>query len=182
MSRSGYTDDFGDDDPLALGRWRAAVKSAINGRRGQQALREILAALDAMPEKSLIGESLVTADGEFCTLGVLGQARGIDMRSVDPEDADEVAALFNLAPAMAREVVAENDEGVDTHRWVDVEICGPMPPHHFPPYGHKHHLRSVRVEIDPAEVARNRWAHMRAWVASQIKPTAAPSARQEGQA
>lgn len=168
MSRSGYTDDY-DDDPLAGGRWRAAVKSAINGKRDQQALREILAALDAMPEKTLIGESLVTAEGEFCTLGVLGQARGLDMRTVDPEDADAVAALFNLAPAMAREVVFENDEGVDTHRWVEVEICGPMPPHHFPPYGHKRHERTVRVEIDRAEVARNRWTHMRAWVASQIK-------------
>lgn len=165
MSRSGYTDDY-DDDPLAGGRWRAAVKSAINGKRGQQALREILAALDAMPQKTLIGESLVTADGEFCTLGVLGQARGLDMGGVDPEDADAVAALFNLAPAMVREVVFENDEAVDTHRWVDVEICGPIRPG-LPDWGR--HTRSLSIEIDPTEVARKRWAHMRAWVASQIK-------------
>ncbi|MFD1839100.1 hypothetical protein [Paracidovorax cattleyae] len=169
MSRSGYTDDY-DDDPLAGGRWRAAVKSAINGKRGQQALREILAALDAMPEQALIGESLVTAEGEFCTLGVLGQARGLDMRSVDPEDWDAVAALFNLAPAMVREVVFENDEVVNTYRWVDVEICGPMPPRHFRrPYGYERHRRTVCVTIDHAEVARHRWRHMRAWVASQIK-------------
>ena len=64
MSRSGYTDDYGVEDPLAMGRWRAAVNSAINGKRGQAALRETLAALDAMPAKALVGESLVTADGE----------------------------------------------------------------------------------------------------------------------
>ena len=44
MSRSGYGDDYGDDDPLAIGRWRGAVNSAIRGKRGQQTLREILAA------------------------------------------------------------------------------------------------------------------------------------------
>ena len=33
MSRSGYTDD--SEDPLALGRWRQAVKRSLEGRRGQ---------------------------------------------------------------------------------------------------------------------------------------------------
>ena len=34
MGRHGYTDDC-DDDPLALGRWRAQVASSIRGKRGQ---------------------------------------------------------------------------------------------------------------------------------------------------
>lgn len=172
MSRSGYSDDYGDDDPLALGRWRAAVRSAINGKRGQAALRETLAALDAMPEKKLIGESLMTADGEYCTLGVLGAARGLDMQKVDPEDWDAVAELFGIAPAMVREIVFENDENNSQFEWVDVVICGPMPPHHFPPYGHKYHNRTVRIEVAPAIVARKRWRRMRNWVASSIRPTA----------
>lgn len=172
MSRSGYTDDYGDDDPLAMGRWRAAVNSALNGKRGQAALREVLAALDAMPEKALIGESLVTADGDYCTLGVLGAKRGLDMTTVDPEDWDAVAALFGIAPAMVREIVWENDEGTSTCEYVDVVICGPMPPHHFKPYGYKYHERTVRVEIDPAIVAQRRWQRMRNWVASHIKQPA----------
>ncbi|AVS68171.1 hypothetical protein C8245_23130 [Paracidovorax avenae] len=168
MSRSGYTDDYDEDGTGGL--WRGAVARSLAGKRGQAALREILTALDAMPEKALIGESLVTADGEFCTLGVLGQARGLDIRTVDPEDWEAVASLFGIAPAMAREIAFENDEGVDTHRWVDVEICGPMPPHHFRnPYGYERHRRTVCLTIDHAEVARSRWTHMRAWVASQIK-------------
>ncbi|GDY37734.1 hypothetical protein [Acidovorax sp. NB1] len=173
MSRSGYTDDYGDDDPLAMGRWRAAVNSALNGKRGQAALREVLAALDAMPEKALIGESLVTADGDYCTLGVLGAKRGLDMTTVDPEDWDAVANLFGIAPAMVREIVWENDEGTSTHEYVDVVICGPMPPRHFrPPYCEERHNRTVRIEIDPAIVAQRRWQRMRNWVASHIKQPA----------
>lgn len=172
MSRSGYSDDFGDEDPLALGRYRQAVDRAINGKRGQAALRETLAALDAMPDKALIGESLVTADGEYCTLGVLGAARGLNMRDVDPEDAEAVAALFNLAPSMIREIVYENDERTEAYAYVDVVICGPMPPHHFKPYGYKYHNRTVCVDLDPAVVANNRWKNMRAWVASNIKQEA----------
>lgn len=46
MSRSGYTDEYGDGDPLALGRWRQAVKRSIEGKRGQAMLRELLEALE----------------------------------------------------------------------------------------------------------------------------------------
>lgn len=108
MSRSGYSDDC---DGWALIRWRGAVAAAIRGRRGQQTLREILAALDAMPVKALAAESLVTAEGSFCTLGALGSQRGIDLAALDPEDPDGVASAFGVAPALVKEVVYENDEG-----------------------------------------------------------------------
>ena len=169
MSRSGYIDDDGDD-PLAAGRWRAAVLSAINGKRGQAALRSLAAAMDAMPEKVLAAESLVNADGEYCTLGVLGRSRGMDMSKIDPEDWGAVALAFDLAPALVREIVYENDEMTSTYNLVDVDICGPMPPLHYRLYGQSH-IRTVRVDIDPAEVAKNRWEHMRNWVAMHIKPT-----------
>ncbi len=39
VNRSGYCDDYGDDDPLALGRYRAQVASAIRGKRGRAAAR-----------------------------------------------------------------------------------------------------------------------------------------------
>lgn len=177
MSRSGYTDDY-DEDPLAGGRWRAAVKSAIQGKRGQAALRELAAAMDAMPTKALAAESLVNADGEFCTLGVLGQARGMDMAPIDPEDWDAVAAAFGIAPAMVREIVYENDEGVDTHKWVHVVICGPMPEYGFRRWEHERHQRQVRVELDPAVVAAERWARMRKWVAARLK-TGIPLTQQD---
>lgn len=170
MSRSGYSDDYGDDDPLALGRWRGAVQSAIRGARGQQALREILAALDAMPEKALAAESLVTSEGEFCTLGVLGAQRGIAIETLDPDDPEGVADAFGIAPAMVREIVYENDEHIDEFDWVEMEICGPVRPY-WPDYGR--HVRGARVPV--ANVPRRRWEHMRKWVADHIIP--APAAK-----
>jgi len=161
MSRSGYTDDE-CDDPLAHGRWRGQVAAAIRGKRGHSALRELAAAMDAMPVKELAAESLVTEEGEFCTLGVLGQARSLDMAPIDPEDWDAVAAAFNLAPSMVREIVYENDESVSTDNWIEVELCGPLSPY-WPDRGRRH--RSYRIDLPADEVARQRWAHMREWVA-----------------
>lgn len=66
MSRSGYCDDY-DCDPLPLGRWRGQVASAIRGKRGQAFLRELVAALDAMPEKRLIANDLEQA-GNVCAI------------------------------------------------------------------------------------------------------------------
>jgi hypothetical protein len=109
MSRHGYSDDLGDEDPLQLGRWRGRVASAIRGRRGQQLLRDLRDALDAMPEKRLIAEQL-EADGEVCALGAVGRARGIEMSGIDPEDSERVAAAFDIAEPLAREITYENDE------------------------------------------------------------------------
>ena len=111
MSRSGYTDDwdYGEAQWMMI-RWRGAVKSAIRGKRGQSTLKEILAAMDALPVKRLIKNDLQSKTGEFCTLGVLGNARGIDMASLDPDNREGVAAVFDTAPALAAEIFYENDE------------------------------------------------------------------------
>lgn len=58
------------DDWLAAGRWMGAVKSAINGKRGQAALRALEAALVALPTKRLISGRIVK-DGDVCALGAL---------------------------------------------------------------------------------------------------------------
>ena len=169
MSRSGYTDDDGDD-PLAHGRWRAAVRSSLRGKRGQALLKELAEALDAMPDKRLYPGSFATAEGEFCTLGVLGAKRGTKMDDLgDEDDCDPgfVANRFGIAPAMAAEIMYMNDEYVvDVWKWVDVEICGPMPPYHFQPYGHKKHQRSVRVPND--NHPQERWQRMRDWVRENL--------------
>ncbi|QNB14547.1 hypothetical protein G5S35_17735 [Paraburkholderia tropica] len=167
MSRSGYTDE---DDDNTGGLWRGAVMTAIRGKRGQAALKELAAAMDAMPNKTLGAESLVTADGQFCTLGVLGKARGIDMAPLDPDDWEAVAAAFNIAPAMAREIVYENDEGLRTYDWVDVVICGPMRRNRY----YERHERTVRVDIPESILGPQRWQRMRKWVERNIaKPKAA---------
>ncbi|WP_236202204.1 hypothetical protein [Pseudomonas pseudonitroreducens] len=106
MSRSGYSDDCGGWNLIC---WRGAVNSAIKGKRSQAFLIELREALDAMPEKRLITEEL-EADGQFCTLGVLGAKRGIDMSNLAPDCRETVAAAFDIAPALAAEIVFKNDE------------------------------------------------------------------------
>jgi hypothetical protein len=104
MSRSGYCDD--NDGSL----YRGAVRSAMRGTRGQKFLRDLLDALLKLPDKKLITDNL-EKNGAVCALGAVGKERGIDMTNLDPEDAHTVAAKFNIAEALAREVVYENDEG-----------------------------------------------------------------------
>jgi len=162
MSRSGYSDDM--EDMWAHIRWRGAVNSAISGKRGQQALRETLAALDAMPVKELVAGDLVDEDGRHCTLGVLAAARGMDVSGLDPEEPEAVAAAFGLAPALVREVVYENDEFINDWNYVQADVCGPIREHS--PHWER---RFVSVYVPDTKARQRRWAHMRNWVASQIK-------------
>lgn len=164
MSRSGYSDDC---DGWALIRWRGAVASAVRGQRGQALLRELVLALDALPEKRLGAESLVTEDGDFCTLGALGRARGLDMAPIDPDDREAVARAFGTAEALAAEIMYLNDECA-SDEWLrrEIEICGPMRPH-YPDWGR--HARSVRVHNPQA--AEQRWAFMRKWALENLRAT-----------
>lgn len=169
MSRSGYTDD--NEDALALGRWRQAVKRSIEGKRGQAMLTELLAALDAMDDKRLYPGSFATAEGEFCTLGVLGSKRGVkmdDLGDADDCDAEEVGKRFGIAHALAAEVMYMNDEyAVDEWHWVDVEIVGPVRERH-PDWGS--HKRSIRVHND--NHPQERWQRMREWVVKNLRAPA----------
>jgi hypothetical protein len=106
MSRSGYSDDC---DNWSMIRWRGAVNAAIKGKRGQAFLRELIAALDALPEKKLIAHELEEA-GEFCALGAVGKCRGMDVKNIDPHDPERVAKSFGISTALTREIVFMNDE------------------------------------------------------------------------
>lgn len=119
MSRSGYSDDC---ENWSLICWRGAVTSAMKGKRGQAFLLELRDAMDALPEKRLVADVL-EADGQFCTIGVLGAKRGINMEALDPDDREGVAEAFGIAPALAAEIVFMNDEGswnaeTPEQRWV----------------------------------------------------------------
>lgn len=107
-NRSEYSDDM--EDQWGWIRWRGAVASAMRGRKGQAFLRELLAALDAMPEKRLITEEL-HHEGSYCALGVVGQARGMDLDTINPDDHYAVASSFKISNALAREIMFVNDDG-----------------------------------------------------------------------
>lgn len=107
MCRSGYSDDI---DSWSYICWRGAVASAIKGKRGQVFFKELLNALDGMSVKRLITDKL-EVNGEYCTLGVLGNARAIDMEKINPYEPAQVSKGFNIAKALAQEVMFMNDEG-----------------------------------------------------------------------
>ena len=134
MSRSGYDDGIDQRD---LAMWRGMVASASRGKRGQAFFVALAAAMDAMPEKALIAHDLVR-DGAYCALGVLGAARGIDLEKIDPEDAETVAATFNIATCLAQETVFMNDEAyrnitpqerwTKMRAWVARQVSQPQEP------------------------------------------------------
>lgn len=132
MSRSHYSEDGTTWDFI---RWRGAVSQAIRSKRGQFLLKELLDALDEMPVKKLARNALVTADGEYCALGVLGKKRGLPLEMIDPEDPEAVAKAFAVAPALVKEIAFENDDDFFycnlspqgrwnyMRQWVERHIC-----------------------------------------------------------
>lgn len=152
MRRSGYTDDEDSNGQFAM--WRGQVNSAIRGKRGQNLLRDMLTALDAMPEKQIFMGHLVTPEGGVCALGALGQMRGLNMPDFekfidedgyvdDPESlSDALSVAFDAAHQLIREIQHMNDERFD---WT--------------------YINNVRHAYTPEE----RWQKMRDWVASKIK-------------
>lgn len=108
MSRSGYNTYCIDN--WALIRWRGRVTSAMRGKRGQRLLRAMLARLDEMPEKKLIVKELKSEDGQVCALGAAGDALGVDLSGIDPDDPAAVAEALDIAEPLAREVTFINDE------------------------------------------------------------------------
>lgn len=136
MSRSGYSDSDGIDDQWVMIRWRGAVNSAMNGKRGQAFLREMLDAMDALLEPRLVTSEL-EADGAVCAIGAVGKTRGVDMTKIDAEDYGAVANTFGISEALAREIVYVNDEWgchkekpeerfYRMRRWIRQQIWGPV--------------------------------------------------------
>lgn len=140
MSRSGYVDCL---DSGELNCWRGAVESAIRGKRGQAFLRELLAALDAMPKKRLITRDLVTEEGECCAIGSVAIARGQDVSELDTHEPSDVADAFGIARALAAEIEFLNDDDFGHEVW-----CWTGPKYQ--------------------ETPEHRWKRMRDWVARQI--------------
>lgn len=116
MSRSGYSDDF---DQWEMIMWRGAVASAIRGKRGQAFLREMIAALEAMPEKRLAANDTVDENNCRCALAVVAESRGVDLEHFDTWDHYSVSDTLAIARAMAQEIIFENDDcrGTPERRW-----------------------------------------------------------------
>lgn len=168
MSRSGYHDDM--KDPLAYGRWRAQVKSATRGKRGQKLLKDMLSALDAMPEKRLVSGALeISSEADernakkwadlFKDPDAANRYREHYVATRPPSYKEgDVCALGALGRARDLDMSnldPENSEGVA----VAFDVSRPL-------------AREIVFMNDEgtyrAETPEGRWRRMREWVASQI--------------
>ena len=141
MSRSGYDENYDPGWSNAVELYRANVDRAFKGKRGQKFLRELLAALDAMPVKRLIAHDTVR-EGEFCALGVVCAQRGLKMEISEFDNAEWLAHTLKIARPLAAEIVHVNDEYIRTVFRMHWKTIMPTP--------------------------EERWTYMRAWVAEQI--------------
>jgi len=113
VNRSGYSDDY-DGGHYEL--YRASVERSLKGKRGQAFLREMVAALEAMPEKELSAGRLVDEHGDCCALGAVALRRypreTVEMLDLDAYDSGRMSDVFGISESMAREIAWLNDEGV----------------------------------------------------------------------
>ena len=129
MSRSGYSDDC---ENLQL--YRANVDRTIAGKRGQAFLREMAAALDAMPVRQLIAGEVVRDSDHVCAIGSVALARKVDVSKLDIYDGESVGQAFGITRLLANEIAFVNDDDfgyghevpsarwVRVRRWVDAQL------------------------------------------------------------
>ncbi len=120
MARISYSDE--EDTPGQFALFEANVKRSCAGKQGQWALRELEAALLALPRPRLVKDALAE-DGDCCAVGCLVLAlrvqRGEDRAAVladlegsDPEDEDaaqEMAEPLGIPHLVGWQLVALND-------------------------------------------------------------------------
>lgn len=113
MSRINYSDE--EDRPGQFALWDANCRRSIRGKDGQRELRELEAALLALPEKRLIHGALTDDDGGVCAIACYAKHKGVDITAFDPEDeSDEVGVAAGMPRLIAWKVVALNDIMLDT--------------------------------------------------------------------
>lgn len=149
MSETRYFDG-GDCEPMPYELWQHNLEAALGGKRGQQALRDLKAALLALPERKLIRGALcqVNPNGPpaFCAVGAYVYRKRVlageqpeaviqDLLNHDPSDTDTATAgkRAGLVWTLAWELGFMNDDRfadrTDEQRfeefmeWIDLMIA-----------------------------------------------------------
>lgn len=163
MSRSGWSDDWGDDFPGQTGLFRGNVDRSIGSKKGQQRLRELKAALEAMPIKELAREVFLQSS-EACALGVWADHHiAIDATkrgelaafNGDDDDTADMLGPSGWPRLVVKDVVYENDREMYLYNEVEgpqVNWSGPHGP--------------VRYRRD--ETAAERYTRVLEWVNERI--------------
>lgn len=123
MARIGYSEE--EDYPGQFNLWQANCERSLRGKNGQAALRELEAALLALPDKRLIAQKMIDADGEVCAIGALAKYKGRDLLAephIGPDDEfegdgemEEIGVELGMPRLVAWKVVSKNDIEIDGH-------------------------------------------------------------------
>lgn len=186
MSRVDWTDELGTPGQFAL--WAANCRRSLRGKAGQRALRELEAALLALPVKEL-AQRAVALDGQVCAVGAVLAARKANSDGITVEEAIDLLAqemgsketqadietvemgeALGMPHLVAWSVVWENDEGAPAGEYILVE--GPARQH-----------EQIQPWADPRGVqqwqplgADKRYAWMLAWVRHHLQKEACDEA------
>jgi hypothetical protein len=142
--RINYSDE--EDYPGQFHLFQANCARSLCGKAGQAALRELEAALLALPTKRLIAGKLAE-QGDVCAIGALALYKGdteAALEQHDEEYMEDVGEAYGLPRLVAWKVVEAND--VDNE---DYSIRAPGPseyqwPHYTPGY-------QLRIKTTPEE-------------------------------
>lgn len=117
--RVGYREDedYGGEFDL----WQANCRRSRQGKKGQAALRELEAALMALPVKRIQKDVFVEPSGETCAIGALMLHRKVaagmpreqavaECAALRPLDTEEHGVSLGLPRLVAWSVAVENDE------------------------------------------------------------------------
>ncbi len=165
MSRSSYSDDFGDDFPGEINLFRANVHRSMRSKAGQARLRELRDALLALPVKelhqSIFAEGTIDAP-KVCALGAwaLAKAGSPDAaRAMVPVDADDYDTYDGLkAHGWPRLVVLDAVFENDDERLVYETVEGPE----------RHQWSSFPVQYSRPETPAERYQRVLKWVEDRI--------------
>lgn len=162
MSRISYSDDEDWTGQFAL--FQANCRRSIRGKAGQAALRDLEAALLALPNKRLIADALEDEHGDVCAIAAYGKYKGVDLSKHYPEyDSDDVGIEGGMPKLVAWKVVCLNDIELTT---VWEAALGPAQRGHGVYHGGIPLIRDMTPE--------ERYDKVLAWVRAQFLPLPAP--------
>jgi hypothetical protein len=128
----------GDDSEysvLNIGRWERNLRATVRSAKGKKLLQDLKEALEAMPTKELIANSLVKTElvsynfddeypvviptNSYCAMGALAAHKGVDVvdfANGDEEEyymTDELAGALSINNTMAYAIATCNDEATN---------------------------------------------------------------------
>lgn len=133
--RISYSDE--EEYPGQFDLWQANCRRSIKGTRGQRELRELEAALVALPEKRLIHGELTDDSGGVCAIACYAKHKGVDLSPFDLDDESDQAGIKAGMPRLVAwkvvelndielERVTEEQRYLAVLEWVREQLAAPM--------------------------------------------------------